>query len=112
MPSRISATSESRMGRPLRWPMTMVLNCSTASGFPEIRRGYSAPFRFRRPSGVLTFSDWRPAITSSTPMPRASRRVGIDVDIDLPLRFADQIHLAHPGDVFESPLDLFFDESG
>ena len=77
MPSRIWATSAKGIGRPPLRAITMVLNCSTASGFPETLSGYSVPPRFRRPSGVLTFSDCKPAITSSTPIPRASRRSGL-----------------------------------
>ncbi len=46
----------------------------TSAGFPETRNGNSDPFFVSRPRGVLTFSDRIPAITSSTPIPSASRR--------------------------------------
>jgi len=76
IPSRTFATSPRVTGLPLRWAITIGLNWSTASGFPETRRGNSNPFRLRRPRGVLTFSAASPAITSSTPIPRASSRTG------------------------------------
>ena len=76
VPSRTSATWESVTGRPVRCATTIVLNFSTASGLPDTRSGNSEPLRFSRPSGVLTFSDRIPAITSSIPIPRACRRSG------------------------------------
>jgi len=75
-PSCTSATCESRTGRPARWATTMALNPETSRGLPEMRTGTSCPPRSSRPSGVLTFSPARPAMTSSTPRPSESIREG------------------------------------
>ena len=74
IPSTTSATSPSRTGRPFLCPITIAGNPDTSAGFPETRNGNSEPFPVSRPRGVLTFSDRIPAITSSTPIPSASRR--------------------------------------
>jgi hypothetical protein len=75
-PSLTSATSPRRIGLPLRTVIAISRNCSTRSGFPETRRLTSVAPRFRRPRGVLTFSDLSPATTASTPSPSALSRSG------------------------------------
>ena len=74
IPSTTPATSPSSTGRPFLCPITIDGNRDTSTGFPETRNGNSDPSLVNRPRGVLTFSDRIPAITSSTPIPSASRR--------------------------------------
>ena len=74
--STIVATSDSRMGSVPRRLITIDAKPPVSAGLPEMRNGISVSPSVRRPSGVFTFSDARPATTSSTPMPRADSRAG------------------------------------
>ena len=71
-----SATSPSVTGRVPRIAITIPRNSSTLAARAWTRSGTSLPPLVIRPSGVSMFSERSPAITSSTPMPIASRRSG------------------------------------